>query len=123
MEAEGSTAAQLLRRHPWIQYERTLTGGRVAAQYVRRVCPEKRGAYELASTDAIIGMVAEGLGVSVIPRPRAPLHLAYPFREVTLGATGPWRQVSWACRKTDVEDRRQAAVVAALAAAYEAAGS
>lgn len=122
LDAEGGTAVQLLRRHPWIQYERTLTGGHVAAQFVRRVCPEKRGSFELASTDAIIGMVAAGLGVSVIPRPRAPLHQAYAFREVTLGATGPSRQVSWACRKADAEDRRQGAVFAALAAAYEATG-
>jgi DNA-binding transcriptional LysR family regulator len=119
-DAENLGAQQLLRRYPWIQYERTRTGGRVAAQYVRRLCPDKRAAYELAATDAIIGMVAEGLGVSVIPRPRAPLHRAYAFREVTLGAAAPARQVSWACRKTDVEDRRHAAVFAALAQAYEA---
>lgn len=121
-DAEHGTAQQLLRRYPWIQYERTLTGGRVAAQYVRRICPDKRPAYELTSTDAIIGMVAEGLGVSVIPRPRTPLQRAYAFREVTLGAGAPARQVAWTCRKTDAEDRRHAAVFAALTQAYEAAG-
>lgn len=119
-QAEGSTAQQLLRRHAWIQYERSLTGGRVAAQYVRRICPAKRPAFEVASTDAIIAMVAAGLGVSVIPRPRGPLHHAYAFREVALGAGAPFRQVAWACRKADSEDRRHTAVFAALAEAYAA---
>lgn len=118
-EAEGRTPQELLRRYPWIQYERSLTGGSVAAQYVRRVCPDKRSAFEVASTDAIIAMVAEGLGVSVVPRPRRPLQQAYAFREVALGAGAPFRQVAWACRKADVEDRRHAAVFAALAEAYE----
>jgi len=119
--AEGG-AAHLLRRNPWIQYERSLTGGRIAAQYVRRLVPEKRATYEVASTDAIVAMVAEGLGVSVVPRPRAPLARAYAFREVPL-AGGPVRQVAWLSRKADVEDRRHAAVFEALLDAYRAAAA
>lgn len=119
--AEGSTAHHLLRRYPLIQYHRSLTGGRIASQYVRRLVPHKRPAYELASTDAIIAMVAEGLGVSVIPRPRAPLERGYAFREVPLGALGPVRQVSLLCRKADVEERRHVAVFDALQEAYRAA--
>jgi DNA-binding transcriptional LysR family regulator len=119
-DARDGTAQQLLQRHAWIQYERTLTGGRIAAQYVRRLCPEARPAYELASTDAIIAMVAEGLGVSVIPRPRARLQRAYAFREVTLGPSGPFRQVAWLCHHADSEDRRHSAVMSALLSAYDA---
>lgn len=122
-QAEGSTPQQLLRRHPWIQYEHTLTGGRIATQYVRRLSPGKRPAYEVASTDAIIAMVSQGLGVSVIPRPRAPLQDAYAFREVTLGASGPVRQMAWLCRPADAEDRRHGAVMSALVRAYEAASA
>lgn len=121
-QAVGSTAQQLLRNHPWIQYERTLTGGRISAQYVRRLCPEKRPAYEVASTDAIIAMVSEGLGVSIIPRPRAPLHHAYDFCEVTLGPSAPFRQVAWLCRHADLEDRRHFAVRSALLSAYGGSG-
>lgn len=121
-QAEGRTAQQLLRSHPWIQYERTLTGGRIAAQYVRRLCPEKRPAYEVASTDAIIAMVSEGLGVSIIPRPRGPLQHAYAFREVTLGPNAPFRQVAWLCRNPDIEDRRHSAVRSALLTAYGRSG-
>lgn len=116
--AEGATAQQLLRRYPWIQYDRSLTGGRIAAQYVRRLCPGARAAYEVASTDAIVAMVSEGLAVSVIPQPRAPLRLAYTFREVPLGPGAPYRQVSWLCRKPDAEDRRHAVMFSALRDAY-----
>jgi DNA-binding transcriptional LysR family regulator len=123
MQAEGHTAQQLLRRHPWVQYDRSLTGGRIAAGYVHRLCPEKRPGFEVASLDAIVAMVAEGLGVSVLPRPRPALQRAYAFREVPLGAGAPFRQVSWMCRKTDVEDRRHAAVIAALEEAYAAQGN
>lgn len=121
-QAEGSTPQQLLRRHPWIQYEHTLTGGGVATQYVRKLCPGKRPAYEVASTDAIVAMVSEGLGVSVIPRPRHPLQRAYAFREVTLGSSGPFRQIAWLCRHADAEDRRHAAVMSAVLTAFGDSG-
>lgn len=117
-DAEGATAQQLLRRYPWIQYDRRLTGGRVSAQYVRRLCPGARSAYEVASTDAIVAMVSEGLAVSVIPQPRDPLRLAYAFREVPLGPGAPFRQVSWLCRKPDAEDRRHIVMFSALRDAY-----
>lgn len=116
--AEGATVQQLLRRYPWIKYERSLTGGRIAAQYVRRLGASARSEYEVASTDAIVAMVSEGLGVSVIPQPRAPLRQAYPCREVPLGPGAPFRQVSWLCQKADAEDRRHAATFSALRDAY-----
>jgi DNA-binding transcriptional LysR family regulator len=118
--ADGSTAPALLQTQPWIQYDSSLTGGRIATQYVRRLCPGKRSTYEVASTDAIVAMVSEGLGVSVIPRPRAPLRRAYDVREVPLGPGGPSRQVAWLCRKADAEDRRHACVFDALAQAFRA---
>jgi DNA-binding transcriptional LysR family regulator len=117
---DGASPQNLLRRQPWIRYERSLTGGRVAAQYVHKLCPDKKPAYEVASTDAIIAMVAEGLGVSVIPRTRAALQKAYAFREVSLGAGAPYRQVAWVCRKSDRDDRRHAAAFEALQSAYQA---
>jgi DNA-binding transcriptional LysR family regulator len=38
--------------------------------YVRRICVNPRAGFEITSTGAIVAMVAEGLGVSVVPRPR-----------------------------------------------------
>lgn len=108
------TPAQLLERHPWIRYDTELTGGRIAAAYVRRICPHPRPGFEITSTDAIIAMVAEGLGVSVIPRPRAALLASYAVRLVELGPHAPSRQIALVARSSDAEDRRVLAVADAL---------
>jgi DNA-binding transcriptional LysR family regulator len=115
---EGRPPAQLLRERPWIRYDASLTGGRMAAQYVQRVCPGLRPAFEVADTDAIVAMVAEGLGVSVIPRPRAAIRHGHAIREVSLGARGPVRTISLARRRADGDDRRIGAMREALVAAY-----
>lgn len=116
--AEPRTPAQLLREYPWIRYDTSLTGGRTAAQYVQRVCPGLRHAFEVADTDAIVAMVAEGLGVSVIPRPRPAIRRGHAMREVPLGARGPVRTISLACRRADADDRRVVAISDAFLAAY-----
>ncbi len=109
---------ELLREMPWIAYAPELTGGQIAARYVRRLVPGKKPAREVESTDAIVAMVAEGLGVSVIPRPRMQLFKAYGVRAVSLGRDAPRRQLSMIMRPGDAEDRRLAAVADAFAKAY-----
>ena len=117
-DASGKSVAQLLRELPWIRYDVALTGGRIAAQYVRRICPGVRHAFEVADTDAIVAMISEALGVSVIPRPRAAMRQGYAVREVSLGSGGPFRQISMVCRKADAEDRRILAILDAFERAY-----
>jgi DNA-binding transcriptional LysR family regulator len=112
------TPQQLLREWPWLRYDVSLTGGRTAAQYVQRVCPGLRHAFEVADTDAIVAMVAEGLGVSVIPRPRPAIRNGHAIREVSLGARGPKRLVALACRRDDTDDARVAAIRDAFLYAY-----
>lgn len=116
--AEARTPAQLLRAYPWIRYDASLTGGRAAAQHVQRLCPGLRHTFEVADTDAIVAMVAEGLGVSVIPRPRPAIRKGYAIREVALGARGPVRTIALACRRADADDRRIGAIHDAFLAAY-----
>jgi DNA-binding transcriptional LysR family regulator len=112
------TPAQLLRAYPWIRYDTSLTGGRLAAQYVQSQCHGLRPTFEVADTDAIVAMVAEGLGVSVIPRPRAAIRKGHAIREIALGARGPVRTIALACRRGDADDRRIGAVHQAFLAAY-----
>lgn len=114
---------QYLARLPWIRYDTALTGGQVAARYVQKLCPGARPKFEIASTEAIIAMVAEGLGVSVIPRPRMQLRKAYEIREVQLGKNGPSRLLSLVRRVSQSENRLADAMELALRDAYlEAAG-
>ena len=116
--AELRTPQQLLREQPWIRYDVSLTGGRTAAQYVQRACPGVRHAFEVADTDAIVAMVSEGLGVSVIPRPRPAIRNGHAIREVFLGPRGPVRLVSLAYRRANADDRRIGAIHEAFLHAY-----
>jgi DNA-binding transcriptional LysR family regulator len=68
--------------------------------------------------DAIVAMVAAGLGVTVVPRPRQPLISAYAVRELRLGRNAPTRRIALVCRGVDRDDRRTAAVRTALSEAF-----
>lgn len=71
--------------------------------------------------DAIVAMVAQGLGVSVVPQPRRPLVRAYAVREVNLGSRAPFRKLSMVWRNSDEGSRNVEAVAQAFAAAFDAA--
>jgi DNA-binding transcriptional LysR family regulator len=116
--APDEKPVELLQRLGWIRYDTTLTGGRIAAHHVRRLAPRARSTMDLRSIDAIVAMVAAGLGVTVVPRPRQPLMSAYAVRELRLGRNAPARQIALVCRGVDQGDRRTAAVRAALSEAF-----
>lgn len=121
--ASHMTAQQYLVKYPWIRYDTSLTGGKIAADYVRRKCPGARCQFELASTETIIAMVSEGLGVSVVPRPRAQLLRAYEVHEIDLGRNAPARQISLVCRPSDATDRRVLAIEDILRLCYRTPAS
>ncbi len=115
---QGSSTRELLQRFDLIRYDTSLTGGRIAARYVRQISPRARCAMDVRSIDAIVAMVAAGLGVSVVPQPRQQLLDAHGVREVSLGKTGPARQIALVRRPADSENRNIDAVFQALTDAY-----
>ena len=110
----------LLQQNGWIRYDTSLTGGRIAARYVRKVFPRVQCVMELRSIDAIVAMVSAGLGVSIVPRPRKALLEAHAVREVGLGRQGPTRQLALVRRRADAENRSIDAIRLAFASAYSA---
>jgi DNA-binding transcriptional LysR family regulator len=116
--APDEKPGDLLQRIGWIRYDPVLTGGRIAARLVYRLAPRVRATMDFRSIDAIVAMVAAGLGVTVVPRPRQQLMSAYAVRELRLGRNAPTRQIALVCRGLDRGDRRTAAVRAALSEAY-----
>ena len=118
--AQGASPHELLQRFDLIRYDPSLTGGRIAAQYVQRVLPQARCAMEVRSIDAIVAMVSAGLGVSIVPRPRKALLEAHRVREVPLGRGGPTRQIALVRRRADSGHRNIDAVFRALVSAYAA---
>lgn len=115
--ARPAAPAELLRRYDWIRMDPVTTGGRIAAQYVQRIAPRMRWAFDLPGTEAIAAMVSAGLGVSVVPTPRAELLLAYPMLQVPLGRGAPLRHIALACRPADADSRLMLAVLEAFHAA------
>jgi DNA-binding transcriptional LysR family regulator len=109
-----ATPQQLLAQLGWIRYDTALTGGRAAARYVRRVCPGAAVRMDVRPIDAIVAMVSAGLGVSVVPRPRAALLASHGLTAIPLGRDAPARELSFVRRVADVGDRNADAVVAAL---------
>lgn len=113
----GSSFADLIDRHPWIQYDTSLTGGRLAARFLKRCAPKKTVTFEVGSIDAIVAMVSAGLGVSVIPKVRHA-SFAEPVRELSLGRHAPARQIAFVCRGADRDNRRVVAMREALASSF-----
>jgi DNA-binding transcriptional LysR family regulator len=64
---------ELLRREPFIRYDRSLGGGKQADQYLRAAKIVPHELFELNSLMAIAMMVDRGLGVSLMPDIVSPL--------------------------------------------------
>src|SRR3546814_14424029 len=56
-----------LMRHPYICYDRSVLGGKLADDYLRERGIRPRIRLELDGIDAIGKLVSEGLGVSLLP--------------------------------------------------------
>ena len=110
----GRDPLELLRIHDWIRFDRSITGGAIAAAFVEKAVPGKRAVMDLPGSEAIVAMVAAGVGVSVIPESRPEIRRAYDFREIRLGPSAPIREVALACRRADADNRRVQAIERAL---------
>lgn len=122
-DAPPATPAELLQRLDWIRYDPALTGGRIAADYVKRMGPRARCAMTVQSIDAIVAMVSARLGASVVPQPRAALLDAHRVRAVGLGRGAPTRQIALARRRGDEGNRNIDALRHAFAVVYGRRGN
>ncbi|MGF6552377.1 LysR family transcriptional regulator [Paraburkholderia youngii] len=63
----GRTWRELLRSEPFIRYDRASFGGRLVDRFLRRARVGVRDAVELDELQAIVQLVARGMGVALIP--------------------------------------------------------
>lgn len=112
------TIQHAVQQLPWVRYNINLDGGRVASTFVRRVSPGLQPKYEMMTTDAVIGMVSEGLGFSVVPEPRPQIMTAFPVRSQVLDRQVPRRSIVLARRASDAESRRVDALLACIREVY-----
>ncbi|MBT2790058.1 LysR family transcriptional regulator [Paraburkholderia strydomiana] len=88
----SSDPHELLRREPFIRYDRTLGGGKQANHYLRSVRIVPRELFELNALMAIAMMVDRGLGVSLVPDIVSPMTSALSIVRLALPvATEPRR--------------------------------
>lgn len=100
-----ATPALILREQPWIRFDRRTVAGRMAAQFVDTLLPQKQALIDMPSIDAIVAMVGEGVGVSVLPRLRAEHLHAHAVLEVSLGPKAPVRKLAMVRRKAESDHR------------------
>lgn len=75
---------ELLRREPFIRYDRTFGGGKQADQYLRAARIVPRELFELNALMAIAMMVDRGLGVSLVPDIVSPMTSALSIARIAL---------------------------------------
>jgi DNA-binding transcriptional LysR family regulator len=63
----GRSWRELLRSEPFIRYDRASFGGRLVDRFLRRARLTVRDAVELDELQAIVQLVARGMGVALIP--------------------------------------------------------
>lgn len=118
-DTEGTDIRQLVETCGWIQFDTTLTSGRTTASYLHRLLPGVRPRFELESIEAVLAMVSQGLGVSIIPRLPTGGSARASVRQLPLEGTVPRRQISFVCRASDADTRRALAIRDAFVASYE----
>ncbi|RZS80757.1 LysR substrate-binding domain-containing protein [Pigmentiphaga kullae] len=83
-EVPGDDWRQLLATHPFIRYDRASFGGRGVEHFLRRHDLQVEAMLDIEDVDAMVAMVAAGLGVSLVPVTRRNC-LPPGVRAVSLG--------------------------------------
>ena len=82
----------LLAREPLIRYDRNSFGGRLVDRFLKRVRINVDDVVELDELQGIVGLVAAGVGIAIVPQ-AAALHFPPSVRTLTLGDDTFYRDV------------------------------
>ncbi len=74
----------ILMREPFIRYDRKNWGGHVVDQYLKHAGLNPKERFELSAIDAIAALVAQGLGVSLVPEWPSPWNLEQRIRKLPI---------------------------------------
>jgi DNA-binding transcriptional LysR family regulator len=96
---------ELLRREPFIRYDRSLGGGKQADHYLRLARIVPRELFELNSLMAIAMMVDRGLGVSLVPDIVSPLTTTLKVARLALPTPTEPRRFGVLWQKTSPRGR------------------
>jgi DNA-binding transcriptional LysR family regulator len=82
----------LLKSEPFIRYDRNSFGGRLVERFLRRIRVTVNDVVELDELQGIIGLVAHGVGVAIVPQ-AAGLHMPKTVTALPLGEDTFMREV------------------------------
>ena len=90
---EGSNWRDVVQAHPFLRYERKSFGGRMVEKFLRNQRLAVQESIELDEIQGLFQMVANGLGVALIPMVQAHLPLPANVRALPLGEHTFYREV------------------------------
>ena len=85
LDVAGDDPLKLLVEQPFVRYDRSSFGGRQVSQFLRKHHLDVRPGLELDELDAIVKMVACGLGVALVPEAGLWLERQPTVRVLRLG--------------------------------------
>ncbi|SNS49101.1 transcriptional regulator, LysR family [Noviherbaspirillum humi] len=92
-EAAVSDPDEALRTLPFIRYDRTTYGGRIADHYLRRAGIQPAERFELTSLTAIALLVDRGLGVALVPDWSPPWPEGLSLRKLPIAGRSHLRRL------------------------------
>ncbi len=93
LDVAGDDPLQLLIDQPFVRYDRSSFGGRQVSQFLRKHHLDVRPGLELDELDAIVKMVACGLGVALVPEAGLWLESTPTVRVLRLGGATFYREL------------------------------
>lgn len=122
-QLKGDDWAEILASHPFVRYDRVSFGGRQVDRFLRASHLSVQDVCEVDELEAIVGLVARGLGVALAPE-TAP-HRRWPaaVRAIDLGHHTFHREVGLVHRGSRSLSAAARALSALVGAAYPALAS
>jgi len=97
----GDNPVEIIRKNPFIRYDRTSFGGRLVTRFLREHRLEPTLALEIDEIDAIVKMVENNLGVALVPLAGLWHERENNVRIVPLGELTFYRQLIVVMRQAD----------------------
>ena len=89
----GNDWRALIQENPFLRYERTSFGGRMVERFLRSMHLVVQDSIELDEIQGMVQMVANGLGVALMPMVEAHLPLPNHVRAISLGEHTFYREI------------------------------
>jgi DNA-binding transcriptional LysR family regulator len=84
-QLRGSDWAELLSSQPFVRYDRASFGGRQVDRFLRAAHIEVREVCEVDELEAIVGVVANGVGIALVPQTASFRRWPHGVRSIDLG--------------------------------------